>query len=188
MRILKIAAFAIVFISISFASNAQQKIAHINSNDIIQQMSEYKIADMVIDSLQKAKQEEINTYNLELQKKQSEYIALNKNTTSEATLKLREKELTDMDQRIKAFIEDAKTEIQNKQAELFEPIQKKLQKAIEAVAKEKGYAYVMDDQALLVKPDADDISPAVKVKLGIVTQAPTPVPTPTPMPTPTPKK
>ena len=56
------------------------------------------------------------------------------------------------------------------------------QKAIEQVAKEKGYNYVMDDQALLVKPEADDISASVKVKLGISVPAPVPAPAPNPAP------
>ena len=67
-------------------------------------------------------------------------------------------------------------------------IQKKLQAAIEVVSKEKGYAYVMDDQALLVKPEADDITGAVKTKLGIDKTAPAPGMTPKPGPSPAPKK
>lgn len=182
MNTFKKFASALVILTLSFAANAQLKIAHLNTTEIMQKMDDYKIAELRLDSLSNAKKKEIAMYQDEFQRKQNEYIALNKATTSEATMKMKEKELTDMDTRIKDFAQDAQTELENFQVELIKPIQKKLQDALEAVAKEKGYAYVLDDQALLVKPAADDISNAVRLKLGI------PVETTTPTPAPAPKK
>ena len=48
-------------------------------------------------------------------------------------------------------------------------MQAKALDAIKAVAKEKGYGYVIDDtnKALLVAPPGDDLLPFVKTKLGI---------------------
>lgn len=182
MNTFKKFASALVILTLSFAANAQLKIAHVNTSDITQKMDDYKIAVMRADSFKTAITAEIATYQNEFQKKQNEYIALNKATTSEAVIKMKENELTDLDSRINKFAKDAQTEFENFQEELMKPIQKKLQDAIDAVAKEKGYAYVFDDQALLVKPAADDISNAVRLKLGI------PVETITPTPAPAPKK
>jgi len=39
--------------------------------------------------------------------------------------------------------------------------------AIKTVAKENGYAYVMDVQSVIVAPPGDDLLPLVKKKLGI---------------------
>ena len=56
---------------------------------------------------------------------------------------------------------------QQKQQELIAPIQKKAIEAVNAVAKEHGYGYVLTKEALLVSPPAEDMLPLVKAKLGI---------------------
>jgi outer membrane protein len=52
---------------------------------------------------------------------------------------------------------------------VFQPVFEKAEKAIQAVAKEKGYAYILDiaQQSVLYFEGGDDISAAVKTKLGI---------------------
>ena len=57
--------------------------------------------------------------------------------------------------------------MQQKQAQMYQPIYKKVSDAINAVAKEKGYGYVLTSEALIVAPPADDLLPAVAAKLGI---------------------
>ena len=46
--------------------------------------------------------------------------------------------------------------------------------AIKAVAKENGYAYVLDNNAVLVGPPGDDILDLVKKKLGVKDAKPLP--------------
>jgi len=58
-------------------------------------------------------------------------------------------------------------EMQTKQQQLLAPIQKKLQDAINAVAKEQGYTYIFAREALIVVPDKDDIGPLVMKKLNL---------------------
>jgi outer membrane protein len=58
-------------------------------------------------------------------------------------------------------------ELQKKQEELSTPIQKKAIDAVQAVAKEAGYTYVLPKEAVIVGPPADDILPLVKKKLGL---------------------
>jgi len=57
--------------------------------------------------------------------------------------------------------------MQNKQAQLYQPLYVKVRNAINAVAKEKGYTYVFATEALIVAPPADDILPLVAAKLGV---------------------
>lgn len=57
--------------------------------------------------------------------------------------------------------------LQGKQQELLEPIYRKVDNAIQAVAKESGYAYVFNSEALLVMPPADDLLPLVAKKLNL---------------------
>ena len=61
----------------------------------------------------------------------------------------------------------AQQAMQAKQQELLEPIYHKVDNAIQAVAKEGGYTYVFNREALLVMPPADDLLPLVAKKLNV---------------------
>ena len=57
--------------------------------------------------------------------------------------------------------------LQGKQSQLLEPIYRKAMNALNAAAKEGGYSYVYNKEALLVAPPADDLLPLVAKKLNI---------------------
>lgn len=61
----------------------------------------------------------------------------------------------------------AQQALQGKQQDLLEPIYRKVDGAIQTVAKESGYAYVLNREALLVMPPADDLLPLVAKKLNL---------------------
>lgn len=61
----------------------------------------------------------------------------------------------------------AQQAMQAKQQNLLEPIYRKVDNAIQAVAKENGYGYVFNREALLVMPPADDLMPLVAKKLNL---------------------
>lgn len=73
------------------------------------------------------------------------------------------------DQRsLAALRETAAKELEQKQEALYEPITKKAQEAINAVAKEKGYLYVFDAaQPTLLYAAGPNILNDVKSKLGL---------------------
>jgi outer membrane protein len=81
----------------------------------------------------------------------------------------RAKELQDKAARIQSFQETAQKELGAKQEELFAPIFKKAQDAIDAVAKEKGLNYVVNASlGVFVYDDGSlNIIEPVKKKLGI---------------------
>jgi outer membrane protein len=56
--------------------------------------------------------------------------------------------------------------LQQKEKAALDPIIKKAQEAIKAVAKEKSIVYVLDAKALIVL-EGEDLLPAVKTSLGI---------------------
>jgi len=62
------------------------------------------------------------------------------------------------------FVQEA---LQEKQNDLLEPIYRKVINAIQTVAKENGYTYVYNKEALLVAPPADDLLPLVAKKLNL---------------------
>lgn len=57
--------------------------------------------------------------------------------------------------------------IQQKQAELLQPLYKKVMDAVTAVSKEKAYSHVMDPGVFVIAPPGDDLTPAVATKLNV---------------------
>jgi outer membrane protein len=160
-------------------ANAQQKLAHLNSATIIEAMPEVKVARTTLETFQKAKQADI-------EKMISEYQTMLKSaqekekTMSEANKEAVGKELQtmgaalqDLEKRITEARTKAQQELEAKNAELFNPIQVRADAAIKAVSKEKGFAYVFDtaNQALIYWDGGEDITAAVKTKLGIAATA-----------------
>ena len=86
----------------------------------------------------------------------------------------RETELQSLQARIQEFGRTAEQSLQSKYGQLVNPVVQKIQKAIDAVAKENGYTYVFNLDAganttpiLLVAPEENNITELVLKKLGI---------------------
>ncbi len=58
-------------------------------------------------------------------------------------------------------------QLEARQQELLTPLQKKTLDVIQLVAKENGYTYVFNREALLVVPTGDDLMPLIKKKLSL---------------------
>jgi outer membrane protein len=90
---------------------------------------------------------------------------------SDAIKEVKRSELRDLQNRIAQLQQTSQQQLQGKQQSLLQPIIEKAQKAVDAVAKAKGYTYVFNDTGdgtvLVVKPAADDLTAQVKTKLGI---------------------
>lgn len=151
-------------------ANAQGKgkLGHINSQELVNLMPEAKAAS---DSLQKfagAIQGEYERMAAEL-KKLAEDFDVNKAGMSEIIRQQRINELNDKQGRLTEFERLGNQEVSKKEQELFKPISDKALKAIEDVAKEKGYQYIFDKArgGLLYAGPTDDVLPLVKAKLGL---------------------
>ena len=89
-------------------------------------------------------------------------------TAGDALNDTRSKEMQDMGNRIQQFQQTAQKELGQKEMDLYKPIMEKAQKAIQKVAKEKGFNYVLDattGSGLLVA-DGTDLLADVKKSLG----------------------
>jgi len=170
-------------------ANAQQKIGHLNSEAIFAVMPEAKVAQTTLEAFNKTKTAEIEKMQGEYQTKYAAAVAKQK-TISEANKEAVGKELDQMGaelEDLKKRINDAgvkaQQEFAQKQGDLFVPINTKFEAAVKSVAKEKGLAYVFDIAAqqngnnLLFSEGGDDITAAVRTKLGIAASAqPSPAP------------
>ena len=149
-------------------TNAQQKIGYINSQEIISLMPEAKKVSAEIEAYKKTFTDQMGSMQKELETKYKAYQDGAK-TMSEPIKTVKEKELQDLQSRMGSFEQTANEKIEGKLQELLAPVNDKAQKAIEAVAKEKGYSYIMDTSVggIIYALPGDNILDAVKVKLAI---------------------
>ncbi len=167
-NIFKIAIVGVTLIISSVTANAQ-KMAHINLDSLITLMPESKTAQQGVQDYAKQLEEQVTTMQTELKTKYDDYTAKSKDMP-EVVRASKEKELNDLNQRIQDFQQQAQTDYQKKSAELSKPVYEKAKKAVDAVAKENGYKYVLDTSTgiVLYSEASDDIISLVIKKLGIV--------------------
>ena len=172
-RSISIALLIIVFALAGQSAMAQSfKFAHINNDELIQAMPEYDSATVKLEKFRKELVNALELMSVELNTKNEAYQKESKNL-SDIVKQTKEQELVDMQKRIQDFQNNAQQQLQNKQAELFQPIVAKVDKAIKDVGKENGYLYVFDvspSKANLLYFDetkSTNILPLVKTKLGL---------------------
>ena len=167
-NVVKIAVVGVALVVSSFTANAQ-KIAHINLDSLITLMPESKVAQAAVQDYSKQLEQQITAMQTELQTKYAAYQTDAPNL-AEIVKASREKELNDLNQRITDFQQQAQTDYQKKSADLSKPVYEKAKKAIDQVAKENSYKYVLDTSTGLVlySEPTDDIIALVIKKLGIV--------------------
>ena len=146
------------------------KFGHINSDELIQSMPDYDSATVKLDNFRKELVNALELMTVELNNKNEAYQKESKNL-SDIVKQTKEQELIDMNKRIQDFQTNAQTQLQNKQAEVFQPIYAKVDKAIKDVGKENGFLYVFDvaKGSLLYFDEAKstNILTLVKTKLGL---------------------
>ncbi|MEO6521187.1 MAG: OmpH family outer membrane protein [Mucilaginibacter sp.] len=152
----------------SFVANAQSKIGHINFNAVIDIMPDTKTVSATLQAYQKTFMDQLTIMQNDLQAKAADYDS-KKATMTDAVRQLKEGELQDLQKRAQDYQASAAQKVDQKKEELVKPLFDKVRAAISLVAKEKGYAYVIDSSQneLLVSPTTDDLLAAVKLKLGL---------------------
>lgn len=146
---------------------AAQKLGHINTQELFSQMPELTQVRQEIEKLSSQYEDQIANMNEEYQKKIVDYQQT-ESTLADAVKQIRQQEIAEMEQRIQLFYQTAQQDIQKKQQELVAPIHEKMTKAIQEVGKENGFTYIFDSVATVyIAPDAIDVMPQVRQKLGI---------------------
>jgi outer membrane protein len=149
--------------------NAQNKMGYFSVEQMINIMPETARLDTL---LEKFKNDSVgSTLNLMLQDYNYKDSMLHKNPDSlkipAVTRAQYQRDLENLAFQIQNWQQIAQNMIQEKQDQLFGPLYKKVGDALRTVAKEKGYAFVMDKSVFLVAPDGDDLLPMVAAKLKV---------------------
>ena len=162
-KIVMILAVATLF---SVQAAQAQKYGHVNSSEILEVMPGIDSLQIKLQAFQQDLQAMYENMMTEFQTKKEKFDR-EVGTMSTAVRQVREKELTDLGNRIQEFQASAQEDLEDKQYELAKPFQDAIQDAINKVAKANGYAYIFDTKTLLYYSPSDDITPLVKKELGI---------------------
>ena len=147
-----------------------QKFGYVDTAEIVQSMPQVKEANANIETyrtqLQKKGQEKLKALQAkygELEKKQS------RGDISRVALEAEVEKLKAEEAELVKFDQDSQEKIIAKSKKLLQPLTDEIQKAIDAVAAEMGYAYIFDSSTgfVLYADTAADCGPLVRAKLGL---------------------
>ena len=166
-KVLGLTLLAVAMLGISTAS--AQKFARVNMQEIVVAMPEFAEAQKNLEALEKDLQEQMEQIQVEFNNKLADFQK-NQATMAASVKQMRQQELEQLQQRYAEFHQIAQQDIQKRQAELFEPVQKKAMDAVNKVAKAAGYLAVFETASLVYYDEAQltDIAALVKKELGIV--------------------
>ncbi len=156
--------FLFAFGFVASVANAQSasKIGYADVDYIFSQMPEFKQIDTDLQSLQNQLKKNLEAKGM--------LDAVRQNT---------ERELQQLQANLEKMQQDAQAEVQKKQTLLMEPVYAKVGKAIEDVAKENAFTFILNQQiggldVILYGEPSADISDLVLKKMGVTpTTAPT---------------
>jgi len=159
-------AVVLVMMAAIGACIAQTKVGHINSEAIMQALPEAVDAQKSLDALVSGWENELQKMQNDWKKKYDDYDKRKLILTDQSRADV-EKELRDMDQAISEFRNKKfgqNGELFQKQNEVMKPIQNKIFKVLEEIAKEDSYDYIFDksgDILLLFASDKNDLTERV---------------------------
>jgi len=169
MKTLKISLLMLV-VAMSTSAFAQKgvKIGHINSNELLMAMPERTTVQKEIENYANELKVTLETMRKEYETKVADYQAKQESMT-DLIKKTKVEEITDLEKRIMSFQQTAEADLQKKEGSLLQPIIDKAKTAINDVAKENNYTYILDSTGgvVLYSVDSDDILLLVKKKLEI---------------------
>ena len=149
-------------------TNAQSKVAHIATQDLVQSLPEYKSAMDQLQKLEKTYDAEIKDMLSEAQSTMQRYEA-EANTKSDEENQKRGAEIQAAQRRIQEHSTKARQDLQKKETDLLRPVLEKVRTSIQKVARAKGYDYVLDSTTGtgVLLADGYDLTPDVKKDLGL---------------------
>lgn len=158
---------ATLIIAFSFTAQAQSKVAHINTQELVESMPDMKSAKSELEKLAKTYETDIQAMATELQNKITQYDAESSTKTDEENGK-RLQEVQSMEQSIRQYQAQAQQDLQKKELDLLRPITEKAKNAILKVGNAQGFDYVLDSSQGqgVIMANGKDLLTDVKAELG----------------------
>lgn len=133
----------VIMVSVVLAQQQPLKIGYVNSETIIKELPEAKESQAKLEGILKGWQEEIEKRAQALQTKYEEYQK-QANMLNESTKQAKQKELVEDEQKLNQYRQEKQQELAVQREKIMKPIQEKVFKAIEKVAKELKLSFVLD--------------------------------------------
>ncbi len=149
-----------------FGASAQNKIGYISTDELIGVMPEAQKADAELKEYQTSLAQQGQDMMKELNDKDSLFVR-DSAKLSPSMKEIKRNELVALYQRAQNWNQQAQEMYQQEAQKKIAPLRTKALDAIRAVAKESGYAYILDINSVIVGPPGDDVLALVKKKLGI---------------------
>lgn len=163
-------------------SLAAQKFAHFDYATIMQAMPEIKKAQTEMEAIGKQYREELQNMEKEINTKIEKFQSEVTDKTPENIRNRRAQEIQDLQQRYQQAAQDNEQAFDEARQKKFQPITQKVMDAVNAIAKEGNYVYIVDknasQQAGIVINEAlsEDVTKRIAAKLGISAAALTATP------------
>ena len=144
-----------------------QKLGHVNSQVIMQELPDYESARKDLESFNNDLTKELEMYQKLIMEFAQAYEEQKSGMSAESRQR-KEADLMERQQNYEKKAYEAETKLQQKEQELLQAIMIKVNTAVQDLAKAEGYSYIFERTTLL-HAGGDDISDKVRKKLGIVT-------------------
>lgn len=152
-------------ISISKTTFAQTtlKVGHVDINQILSALPQRDSAAAVMEKETKDVQRTFEEMSAEYNKLFDDYEKA-ASTLTEVVRKAKEADLLDKQKRLEEFQQNATSKLDQKNADLVKPILDKILKAVDKVASENGFTYILDvskGSVVYTSKDSQNINPLV---------------------------
>jgi outer membrane protein len=159
-----VAALFILGLGCTAVSAQTLKIGIVDSRAVSEKLPEVKQAYAQLGEFQKVKENDLRKEAEAFQTQVADYQK-NAEGMDAGMRSAKERELQAKQEQIQLKESNAQADIQKRQQQIFDPIEKRIQEAIHQVANENGYTHVFAKEVLLHSPTGDDISELVTKKL-----------------------
>lgn len=161
----------LVMICSAVSVQAQTKVGHINSNELIEKLPEADSIKKTIQKEQEMWQRLLTDKRTEMNTKYAAVLELMDDpNVAQAEKEIKTQEIENLQKSYQELEQRANDELTQKQQELLTPLLEKVKNTISEVAKANGYAYVMDTSegsGIIYSDSSFDLMPLVKAKLGV---------------------
>jgi len=145
------------------------KIGHVNVVEIVSLLPESDSAQLLLEKDTKEFENMLEEMQVELNNLENDYET-NQANYSDLIRKTKESEIMGMREKIFNFQQNANQQLQQRNYELLQPIYEKVQKAIDDVATQGGFTYILDiskGSVVYTSTDSQNINARVLDELGV---------------------
>ena len=158
----------VLAIALISSTGISQKLGHLNSQTIMDEMPDYESAKKELELYRTKKTKELEMYQKLFQESLQTYEQEKGSLTADARQR-KETQLMEKQQKIEKIAYDAENEMQQKEQVLLQQIMKKVSEAVKIVADKNNYDYVFDLSSVLYA-GGENIEDLVRKKLNLSTE------------------